>query len=212
MVTAHRSLAGRAELNRIDRVESFRPRYLNDGFHTTLADRKNLTLVRFAIRTSTTDDAAAVSGLLHASYPLLMKPAYPPDVLAAALPSMISANLDLLASGTYFVALSVTGEVVGCGGWTRQVPGTDVIEGNTGHIRHFATHPDWIGQGVGRALYTACEAQAAATGMVHFDCFASLNAEGFYATLGFERIEQIDIAMPHVDFPGILMRRELKKT
>jgi len=139
---------------------------------------------------------------------MLMKPAYAPDVLAAALPSMARANLDLLASCTYFVAETRNGELVGCGGWTQQVPGTDFIEGNTAHIRHFATHPDWIGQGIGRALYETCEAQAIAGGILRFDCFASLNAEGFYAALGFERIERIEVAMPGVNFPGILMRRK----
>lgn len=169
-------------------------------------------MARFAIRTSTLDDAAAVSELLNASYPVLMKSAYQPDVLAAALPSMTRSNPYLLASGTYFVAETQNGGLVSCGGWTRQVPGTEVIEGHTGHIRHFATHPDWIGQGIGRALYAACEAQAAATGIARFDCFASLNAEGFYAALGFERIGRIEIAMPGVDFPGILMRRKLEDT
>jgi N-acetylglutamate synthase-like GNAT family acetyltransferase len=138
-----------------------------------------------------------------------MKPAYAPDVLAAALPFMTRANADLLASGTYFIAETESFELVGCGGWTPQTPGTDVIVDKIGHIRHFATHPDWNGQGIGRALYEACEAQAAAAGITGFDCFASLNAEGFYAALGFEPVERIEVAMPRVSFPATLMRRKV---
>jgi GNAT superfamily N-acetyltransferase len=169
-------------------------------------------LTRFAIRLAVPDDAAAVTALLHASYPILMEPPYTPDVLAAALPSMTRANVGLLASGSYFVAENKTGGLVGSGGWTRQVPGTGVVDGNAAHIRHFVTHPDWIGQGIGRALYKACETQARDAGIIGFDCFASLNAEGFYAALGFERVERIEVAMPGVNFPGILMRRPLRNS
>ena len=70
-------------------------------------------MAQFSIRPATPDDATAATELLHASYPVLMKPAYAPDVLAAALPAMTRAHLDLLASGTYFVAQTETGELVG---------------------------------------------------------------------------------------------------
>lgn len=166
-------------------------------------------MARFSIRPATPDDAAAVTKLLRASYPVLMKSAYTAGVLAAALPSMTRANPDLLASGTYFVAQTDTDELVGCGGWTRQAPGTAVVEGDIGHVRHFGTHPDWTGRGIGRALYEACEDQAAAAGIARFNCFASLNAEGFYAALGFERVGPIEVAMPDASFPGVLMRRDL---
>jgi N-acetylglutamate synthase-like GNAT family acetyltransferase len=114
-----------------------------------------------------------------------------------------------LPRGSYFVAETASGKLIGCGGWSRQLPGTGEISGNIGHIRHFATHSGWTGQGIGRALYDVCEAQASATGIAQFDCFASLNAEGFYAALGFERVDRIEVAMPGVSFPGILMRREI---
>lgn len=166
-------------------------------------------MTRFVTRISSPDDAEAVTEVLQASYPLLMKPAYNPDVLEAALGSMATANANLLASGTYFVAESDPGRLVGCGGWTRQVPGTGEAVDNVGHIRHFATHPAWIGQGIGRTIYAACEAQASEAGVMQFDCFASLNAEGFYAALGFDRIGRIEVAMRDVKFPAVLMRRTI---
>ena len=132
---------------------------------------------RFTVRLSDLNDTSAVTKLLQTSYPTLMAPAYAPDVLAAALLSMTTANADLLASGSYFVAEPATGELVGCGGWTPQVPGTGEIIDDIGHIRHFATHPDWTGQGIGRTLYATCEAQASAAGIIEFECFGSLNAE-----------------------------------
>lgn len=162
---------------------------------------------RFTARAANPGDAWAITELLQASYPTLMRPAYDPDVLAMALRSMTSANAAFLASGTYHAAETTDGRLVGCGGWTREVPGTGEVVENIGHIRHFATHPDWTGQGIGRSLYEACEAQALQAGVTQLDCFASMNAEGFYAAIGFERIKRIEVPMPGIAFPGLLMRR-----
>lgn len=100
---------------------------------------------RFTARAANPGDAWAITELLHASYPTLMRLAYDPDVLAMALRSTTSANAAFLASGTYHAAETTDGRLVGCGGWTREVPGTGEVVENIAHIRHFATHPDWTG-------------------------------------------------------------------
>ena len=150
-----------------------------------------------------------ITALLQASYPPLMKSAYDSDVLSVALTSMTTANADLLASGTYYIAETDRGRLVGCGGWSRQVHGVGTVVDSIGHIRHFATHPNWIGQGVGSAIYTTRERQASRLGIIQFDCFSSLNAEGFYAALGFKRIRRVEVTMPKVTFPAVLMRRTI---
>jgi N-acetylglutamate synthase-like GNAT family acetyltransferase len=79
-----------------------------------------------------------------------------------------------------------------------------------GHIRHFAIHPSWIGQGVGRSIYSMCEEQARIAGMQRFECYANLNAEGFYAALGFRPVRRIEITMgPRARLPGVLMERSI---
>ncbi len=147
------------------------------------------------IRETTIDDCAGVTAILTASYPALMQTGYEPSVLAAALPAMTRANPVLLSSGTYFVALTEAGEYAGCGGWTKERPGATERTDGLGHIRHFATHPNHTGKGIGRAIYLACKAQARAEGIRQFECYASLNAEGFYRSLGFEVIAKIDVPM-----------------
>lgn len=162
------------------------------------------------VRVATGDDEAAVTAILTASYPTLMPSEYERSVLDAALPLMTKANPRLLSSGSYFIAAAETGAPAGCGGWTRERPGTGEAADGLGHIRHFATHPDFTGRGVGRAIFAACRAQAGAAGIRQFECYASLNAEGFYRSLGFEAVAPIDVEMgPDLVFPSLKMVRAI---
>lgn len=162
------------------------------------------------IRPARPDDEAAVSALLAASYPVLMPAGYDPAVLSAALPLMTRANPALLASGRYFLAEEAGGQVVGCGGWTPERPGRGDVAPGLGHIRHFATHPERLGRGIGRAIYEASAAQAGAAGVQRFECYASLNAVAFYAALGFVARGRMEVAMgPEVRFPCEVMDREI---
>ncbi|MGI9475440.1 MAG: GNAT family N-acetyltransferase, partial [Hyphomicrobiaceae bacterium] len=133
-----------------------------------------------------------------------------PDVLAVAVPLMTRANPALLGSGTFYVAETADHQIVGCGGWTMQRPGTGEIVDGLAHIRHFATHPDRTGNGIGRALYDTCAREAKHAAVSRFECFASLNAQEFYMALGFEPIGRINISIgPGVDFQALHMQRGL---
>ena len=156
------------------------------------------------------DDAARLDALLAASYSTLMTPAYGGTLSKAALQLMSRSNPVLLASGTYYVAEISDGSLVGSGGWTRERPGDGKVEAGVGHVRHFATHPDWIGRGIGRAIYRLCETNARKAGLTSLECFSSLNAEVFYASLGFQRVAEIDVELiPGVSIRGVFMRRSI---
>jgi GNAT superfamily N-acetyltransferase len=129
-----------------------------------------------AVRVACPQDGAAVEAVLGASYPDLMAAGYSADVLARALPLMVRANPALLCSGSYYVAEAHDGTVVGCGGWTSERPGAAgaPIDPTLGHIRHFATHPEWTRRGVARALLRRCLTDARAKGVRRFECY--LNA------------------------------------
>jgi len=164
----------------------------------------------YEVRVARLEDAAAVDRLLQVSYPKLMASSYDKELLAPALKLMTKANASLLGSGTYYVAELPTGLVVGCGGWTLERPGTGTVGPHVGHVRHFATHPDWTRRGVGRAIYHLCESAARSAGVIALECYSSLNAEKFYSALGFEHIREIDIELkPSVVLRAMLMRREL---
>jgi N-acetylglutamate synthase-like GNAT family acetyltransferase len=99
---------------------------------------------------------------------------------------------------------------VGCGGWTKERPGTTTVESSLGHIRHFGTHPNWARRGVGRAIYQLSANGARAAGVKRFEACSSLNGESFYRALGFERVREMDIELtPQVSLRAVLMRRDI---
>ncbi len=124
-------------------------------------------------RTATPDDADRIEELLEASYSTLMTASYDRTVLDMALPLMTRANPALLRSGRYYVCQVAEGDIIGCGGWSLERPGTGLVEPSLAHIRHFATHPARIGMGVGRALYQRCESDARSVDVDRFECYAS---------------------------------------
>lgn len=165
------------------------------------------------LRVATLEDAAAIGAVLRASYSTLMAGAYPADVLAAALPPMTRANPELLLSRRYYLVEAKTGEPAGCGGWSDHPPDGPETRPERAHIRHFATHPDWTGRGIGRLIYARCEEDARAAGFTIFEAYSSLNGEPFYAALGFRRLELIETPMPGgVAFPAVRMERAIPPT
>lgn len=164
----------------------------------------------YITRIATPDDAESVEAVLKASYPRLMASDYEPAVLEAALKLITRANPGLLASGTYYVAQTRDGTVVGCGGWTRNRPTeSDTDVDDCAHLRHFATHPDWAGRGVGRAIFRACEQTVRSAGVARLEVYSSLNAEPFYAAMGFARVELVAVPVGPVRFPSVLMQRSV---
>lgn len=161
------------------------------------------------VRTATPGDTDAISRVLTASYGQLMTTAYDAATLRAALPLIGSANPALLSGGTYYVAL-LDDRVVGCGGWTLARPGAPEAPADPSHahIRHFATDPAWVRRGIARALIDRCIADAEAAGVATFEAYATLVAEDFYRSAGFETVERIDVPLrPGVILPSLRMIR-----
>jgi GNAT superfamily N-acetyltransferase len=163
-----------------------------------------------SIRVARPSDSDAVGALLVASYSSLLAAHYDCDALGRALPFLTRANPALLASGGYYVAEMPGGDVVGCGGWSAVLPGSvQIVEGEA-HVRHFATHPAWVGRGVGTSLLARSLSDARLSGIRRLHCFSTLNAERFYRASGFETVGPIDVPLGSgVTLAGILMRREL---
>ena len=162
----------------------------------------------FTIRVASLEDEESVTALLQASYPILMSSRYSLEVLSTVLPAMTKANPSLLLSGTFYLTEITNQLVIGCGGWTRERPGSGEIKAGVGHLRHFATHPEWVGKSVGRTIYEMCEREAKIAELHCLECYSSLNAEGFYAALGFQSVKNIDLLLGnHQKIASVLMRR-----
>ena len=79
-----------------------------------------------------------------------------------------------------------------------------------GHIRHFATHPNYLRRGTARRLLDHCVDEARRLGVRTMMCQSTLPAEAFYAAAGFRRLGVIDVQMgPGVVLPAIEMRLDL---
>ena len=163
------------------------------------------------MRVATGDDAAAVSRLLERSYGELMAGHYPASLLASALPFITKANPALLESGRYALVEDDDGALLAAGGWSSERPGSREVEPGLAHIRHFAVHPAKVGRGLGRRLYEWCANAARDRAFTRFECHSSLNAEAFYAALGFWRVGERPIALaPHVVIPAIVMTKVIR--
>jgi N-acetylglutamate synthase-like GNAT family acetyltransferase len=164
-----------------------------------------------SVRVSVLSDAEAVSTVLAASYSTLLTSHYEKTLLDRALPFMTKANPKLLACGTYYVAQSLHGGIIGCGGWAPEHPETGDVLKEEAHIRHFATHPDWIRMGVAQSLMKRCCIDSKAQGIGKLLCYSTLAAESFYRACGFETIALLDVLMgAKVPFKTVMMQRELR--
>jgi GNAT superfamily N-acetyltransferase len=161
----------------------------------------------FTLRVAGPDDARSVPDVLAASYSTLYRGWYRDEVLAAALPAMTRARPELLASGRYFLC-ERKARAIACGGWSLADPRGGATE-RRGHIRHFGTHPDYLGQGCAGAIIARCLAEAGEAGCVDMECLSSLTAEAFYAGRGFKTIAATSITVGGAAFACMLMRRKL---
>ncbi|WP_102223432.1 GNAT family N-acetyltransferase [Acidimangrovimonas sediminis] len=158
-----------------------------------------------AIRTASRADLTAIDALLSRSYGRQLAMAYPPSLVVMAVPILSRAQPRLIGSGTYYVA-EEAGMIVGAGGWTRGVfPGF-------AHVRHVVTDAGRGRSGIGRAVLEHGFATARAAGMTRLACMATLNAEGFYARLGFRSLGRISVPLgPGIDFPAVRMEKRLDR-
>ena len=146
------------------------------------------------IRAAGTADLAAISALYSASYGGLLADAYTAEEIEVIVPLIGTAKPELVESGRFFVAEDGAG-LLGAGGWSLERPGTKTAVPAVGHVRHVAVHPRATGRGVGRAVLRACRDQARAEGVRSLECYATLNAEPFYRSLGFRTLAPIDVPL-----------------
>ena len=161
------------------------------------------------IRAATPDNLGAVERLLARSYPAILKADYPPSVLVTAVPRIARARPELLASGTYLLALE-GGRVVAAGGWTAASPVAGGGARRLAHVRHVATDPDRLRRGLARALLERSMAAARSAGMDSMSALSTRTAVPFYAALGFSALEEVEVPLAAgIVFPAVRMARAL---
>ncbi len=166
----------------------------------------------FHIRPTMPRDTEAVAALLQASYGALLQDAYDPQSLEKALPLLTRPRPELLSSGRYYIAEFAGLGPAGCGGWSLDAPDRPdaPVKPDVAHLRHFATHPDAVRQGVGARLLEKCIAEAKAQGVRRLQCLSTRQAIPFYAALGLRVVGPAPCRLaPDVTLPGVAMVMEL---
>ncbi len=163
-----------------------------------------MTSDTITIRKSRAADLTAADALFAQSYPALLKRDYPPSTLVLALPLISKAQPQLLSSGTYYVAETEDGQLVGAGGWSRG------RRRDAAQIRHVVTDHRFIRKGIGRAIMDTVFATAKAAGVRHLQCQSTRTAVPFYAACGFRELGPIEVSLaPGIGFPAVAMERGL---
>lgn len=166
----------------------------------------------YQIRVASTSDIEGIESVLASSYGALFRQAYSEDVLKVALPLITRANRILIESGNYYVAERVYTEIIGCGGWSHERPGTKQTEPGLAHVRHLAIRPDCLRRGIATAILQRIARDSSVAGIHTLECYASLNSVPFYSSLGFQFERTIDVELGHgVLMSGVVMRHQLRE-
>jgi GNAT superfamily N-acetyltransferase len=164
------------------------------------------------IRPARLADMAEVDRLLSRSYTRLLGDDYPPSAMVLSIPIAARAIPALLSSGRYLVATDAADRLIAAGGWSFAAPGGEgaASRPETAYVRHVATDPDTVRQGVGRAVMTAVMRDAAEYGLRWLECLSTRTAVPFFADLGFRVLYPTEVTLaPGIVFPVVRMLAEL---
>jgi GNAT superfamily N-acetyltransferase len=173
------------------------------------------------VRVATEADLPAIRALIPSSVRGLSVGFYTPDQVESSIRYVFGPDTQLIADGTYFVA--VDGDaVVGCGGWSarRTLYGGDQAKDaddprldpatEPARIRAFFVHPDHARRGIASAIYDACVAAARAAGFRALELMATLPGVPLYRAFGFHPVEPVEDTLPDgVTIGFVRMRREI---
>jgi GNAT superfamily N-acetyltransferase len=153
--------------------------------------------MHYQLRTATHGDRAALQTLIARSARALGARDYRPEQIEAALQGAFGVDSQLIDDGTYFVAETRDGELIGCGGWSRRrtlFGGDSHAERNAAEldprtdaarIRAFFVDPGHARRGIGSLLLDHCENQARAHGYLQVELMATLPGAKLYAARGY---------------------------
>jgi GNAT superfamily N-acetyltransferase len=157
----------------------------------------------YRLRQAALDDRPALEALIARSARALSTGDYTPEQIEAALRGTYGVDSQLIRDGTYFVAVTESGEIAGCGGWSRRRtlfggdahgsrdaaeldPKVDAVK-----IRAFFIAPEHARKGIGRMILERCEAEAIAWGFSRIELMATLPGVRLYQAMGYVAGERV---------------------
>jgi len=173
------------------------------------------------IRVATPADIPILRDLIPRSARALSLGFYTSAQTEAAIRHVFGVDSQLVADGTYFVAVDGN-YIVGCGGWSwrrtlyggdqRRIGAGSVLDPalDAARIRAFFVDSSRARQGIGTRILAACRDSAQAMGFSRLELMSTLPGVPFYAKLGFREVERVIDSLPDgtaIEF--VLMSRQL---
>jgi len=178
--------------------------------------------VNYSIRKAVLADRPAIQELIAASARGLSRTYYDDAQIEAAVSEVFGVDSDLIDDETYYVAETISGQLIGCGGWSRRKAlfggdqfasrDSEMLQAGTepGGIRAFFVHPDCARQGIGRAILSTCERDALAHGFQSLTLMATLPGVPLYEAEGYIQDQPFDLELGQgVILPLIKMNKHL---
>lgn len=165
------------------------------------------------IRPARSPEIPALEQIITASARILSQGYYTAQETEAAIAHVFGVDSELVRDGTYLVVEDASGDILGCGGWSKRATlfgGDNFAARESGlldpardaaKVRAFFVAPHAARRGVGAALLKACEDAAAAAGFTRTELMATLPGEPFYAVHGY-----VGAAPITVDCGGVAVR------
>jgi GNAT superfamily N-acetyltransferase len=162
--------------------------------------------MNFRIRTATNEDVAEIRKLIDASVRTLQGGDYSAAQIDASLKTVFTTDRQLIADGTYFVALAEDGELAGCGGWSKRktLYGGDhqmeKIESelldpavDAAKVRAIFVHPKFARMGLGSLILQAAEDAVLAAGFTRFEMGSTLTGVALYSLKGYREADRVKV-------------------
>lgn len=163
-------------------------------------------MAAFHLRVATANDVAAIRSLIEASVRGLQVGDYSAAQREGALATVFTIDSQLIADGTYFVAVAEDGTLAGCGGWSfrktlyggdhqveKSAPERLDAAVDAAKIRAIFVHPDFARKGVGSLILVAAEEAAVAEGFRRFEMGSTLTGVALYTLKGYLEVERREV-------------------
>jgi GNAT superfamily N-acetyltransferase len=158
----------------------------------------------FRLRVATAEDVPTIRGVIDASVRDLQAEDYSAAQIEAALSTVFTIDSQLIADGTYFVALTEGGELAGCGGWSKRktlyggdhqvekiVPELLDPAADAAKVRAIFVHPRFARMGLGSLILEASEKAASAAGFRRFEMGSTLTGVALYSLKGYREVGRV---------------------
>jgi len=186
------------------------------------------------LRHATLADIPEIERVIRDSIAGISVRTYDARQVASSLQYIAHLDRELVTDGTYFVVEQdrevagemtddVSGEIVGCGGWSRRgrlYAGSGSAEGDArfldpssepARVRAMFVSPRFERRGIGRMILQACEAEALAAGFREIELMAMLSGHALYLASGYRDVEQVAGKLEDgTPYPMIRMRKRIR--